>query len=279
MRDWTAPTPLHAFVSARDRLLCGPALAFARDTLDELGNHPADVVVVDMALFGVLLAAERAGVPAAVAMPTVYVRPTPGATPVGIGLTPARGPLGRQRDHILTAAASRAWDTGTPALNEARTALGLPRVSHPFSLYDGAARVLVLTTSVLDRPQVALPRNVVYAGPVLDDPSWAGDEVVTPPGTDPLVLVGLSATFQDQASMLQRIITALGSLPVRGLVTLGPSLESTRFDAPPNVRGDRPGAAQQGPPQRRGHGDARRARLGGAILGSWGAARLLADGA
>jgi MGT family glycosyltransferase len=58
----------------------------------------------------------------------------------------------------------------------------------------------------------------------------------TPPaGDDPLVLVGMSSTFMDQADVLQRITTALGELPVRGLVTTGPAIPVESIDAPPNV--------------------------------------------
>jgi UDP:flavonoid glycosyltransferase YjiC (YdhE family) len=39
------------------------------------------------------------------------------------------------------------------------------------------------------------------------------------------VLVGLSTTFQDQQALLQRIVDALGRLPVRGLVTTGPAVD------------------------------------------------------
>ena len=43
-----------------------------------------------------------------------------------------------------------------------------------------------------------VPANVRYVGPVLDDPSWAATPGL-PQGDDPLVLVGLSSTFQDHA--------------------------------------------------------------------------------
>jgi UDP:flavonoid glycosyltransferase YjiC (YdhE family) len=49
------------------------------------------------------------------------------------------------------------------------------------------------------------------------------------------VLVGMSSTFMDQADVLQRVTTALGELPVRGLVTTGPAIPAGSIDAPPNV--------------------------------------------
>jgi MGT family glycosyltransferase len=78
------------------------------------------------------------------------------------------------------------------------------------------------------------PDNVRWVGPRLDDPAWAGDWS-PPPGDDPLVLVGLSSTYMDQVGTLQRIAAALGQLPVRALMTLGPALEPDVVRAPANV--------------------------------------------
>jgi MGT family glycosyltransferase len=69
---------------------------------------------------------------------------------------------------------------------------------------------------------------------VLDDPSWAGD-VSLPPGDEPLVLVALSSTFQDQAACLQRIIDALATMSVRAVVTTGPALDPSTLRAPDHV--------------------------------------------
>jgi len=92
----------------------------------------------------------------------------------------------------------------------------------------------VLTSADFDFPAV-LSDRARYLGPVLDDPTWAGEAWTPPPGDDPLVLVALSSTFQDQASTLQRIIDGLGPLPVRALVTTGPALDPASLVAPANV--------------------------------------------
>lgn len=49
------------------------------------------------------------------------------------------------------------------------------------------------------------------------------------------MLVGLSSTFQDHVGALQRVADALGSLPVRGLVTTGPAVDPAAITAPANV--------------------------------------------
>ena len=49
------------------------------------------------------------------------------------------------------------------------------------------------------------------------------------------MVVGFSSTFQNQGAILQKVIDALSALPVRGLVTLGPTLEPDQFHTAPNV--------------------------------------------
>lgn len=55
----------------------------------------------------------------------------------------------------------------------------------------------------------------------------------TPPDDDrPFVLVAMSTTFMDHLDQLQRAVTALGTLPVQGLVTTGPAIDPDQIDAP-----------------------------------------------
>ena len=71
----------------------------------------------------------------------------------------------------------------------------------------------------------------------LDEPGWTGPW--THPWTNdqrPLVLVGLSSTFQNQAPLLQRIVDALATLPVRAIVTTGPAIDPGEVVATDNVR-------------------------------------------
>jgi MGT family glycosyltransferase len=79
-------------------------------------------------------------------------------------------------------------------------------------------------------------QNSRYVGAVLDDPAWAEDTSWTPPhGSDPLVLIAMSSTYQDQVASLQRVIDALGPLPVRAIVTTGPALDPSSLRPRANV--------------------------------------------
>ena len=90
------------------------------------------------------------------------------------------------------------------------------------------------TSRAFEYEQFSPPPNVRVVGPRLDDPVWAGGWS-PPAGDDPLVLVGMSSTFMDHADALQRATSALSELPVRGLVTTGPSIPADAIDAPANV--------------------------------------------
>lgn len=92
----------------------------------------------------------------------------------------------------------------------------------------------MLTSPAFDFPS-RLPANVEYVGPQLDPvaatPAW---DSPWPRGDDrPLVVVGLSTTHQGHDSMLERIVGALATLPVRALVTTGGA--TLRSTPPANV--------------------------------------------
>jgi MGT family glycosyltransferase len=100
--------------------------------------------------------------------------------------------------------------------------------------FERADRLLLMTSRSFEYETFSPPPNVRLVGPRLDDPAWAG-EWTPPAGDDPLVLVGMSSTFMDHAEALQRATTALGDLPVRGLVTTGPAVPVDAIGAPANV--------------------------------------------
>ncbi len=233
-RDWECKTPFQLFDRVLDRRFVGPAPGYAADLLAAVAHERPDVVVSSFFAVGAMVGAEAAGLPFVVLFPNAYMLPAPGLPPFGLGLQPATGPLGRWRDRALNRFTGRLWAKGLPRLNQVRAAHGLPPLGSFFDQILRADRVLVLTSADFDFPG-ELPDHVRYVGPVLDDPAWAATPWTAPPGDDPLVLVALSSTFQDHAGCLQRIVDALGTLPVRGLVTTGPALDPGAVTAPANV--------------------------------------------
>jgi MGT family glycosyltransferase len=234
IKDWQSRNLLTQWRRVRDRQLCGPAREFCRDVAEELQREPADVAVVDTMIPAAMFGAEAAGVPAVIVMHGPYLIPHPEIPPIGTGLMPAKGPLGRLRDRSAAAATNAAFRSAMPALNQARAEVGLAPVRDWPDLMSQADRVLVCSSPSYDFAPGSAPANVRYVGPQLDDHpgegsggSWAGS-----PGW---VLVGLSSTIMRQEGLLQRAADALGQLPVRGLVTTGPAVDPAVISAPDNV--------------------------------------------
>ena len=203
VKDWS-DDPETVFAGLCDQIWFGPAGRFARDVAAELEQRPADVLAVDYFLYGALAAAERAGLPTAVLWHTTFGE-------------------------------FDALNVGLPALNAARAGIGLPPLTTVFEQFRRMDRVLVLTDESFDFAvaPAELPANVRHVGPQLPPgagPARPHDE----PGAPPLVLVSLSTTYQAQEDVLRRVIAALGTLPVRALVTTGPAV-SVGGDLPGNV--------------------------------------------
>ncbi|HEY8583650.1 MAG TPA: glycosyltransferase [Capillimicrobium sp.] len=236
LADWEIRNPIKLMAMIRDRLVFGPAGDYAADVLAEHARAPFDVLLTSDALPGPALAAEALGLPFAVMVNQPYPLPLPdGFPPMGTGLGLPRGPVSRARNELVGKLAVAAWAKGLPDLNAARAGLGLAPADGPFAHLHRADRVLVLTSAAFDLGGARLPANTLYAGPRLDDPTWAPADAPLPPGDDPLVLVSLSSTYMRQGDLLGRIAQALGTLPVRGLVTTGPALDPGSVPAPANV--------------------------------------------
>jgi MGT family glycosyltransferase len=201
---------------------------------EELQREAADVAVVDTMIFPAMFGAEVAGVRVVIVMHGPYLIPRPDVPPLGTGLMPAKGVLGRLRDRSAATVTNAVFRSAMPALNRTRAEVGLAPVSDLPELMSRADRVLVCSSPSFDFAPGSVPANVCYVGPQLDDQpsgatgrSWAGS-----PG---LVLVGLSSTVMRQEGLLQRAADALGQLPVRGLVTTGPAVDPAVISAPDNV--------------------------------------------
>jgi MGT family glycosyltransferase len=225
-RDWAAPTPQEGLLSVIRDLWCGPALAYAQDVIEELRREPADLAVTCEALFGVMAGCESLGQPYVTLCPNISLAPLPGVPPLGPGLPPARNDKEREMHRQIASACTAMFDSGLPALNAARAALGLGPLQHLLDQLKSAKVELLATSQAFDFPADSLPAKVRYVGPQVGDPTWARPWVSPWPASDtrPLVAVGFSTTFQNHAAVLQNVIDALAPLPVRVLVTLGGSV-------------------------------------------------------
>lgn len=225
--DYDAATPQEGLMQVIQDLWCGPALLYAQDTIEELEREPADLVVTCELLHGVMAGCESVAQPFATLCPNVSLSPLPGIPPMGPGLSPARS----EQDAIMHAQIAEGvealFNSGLPALNEARARLGLAPLSRLFDQLESAKLELLATSKAFDFEATELPNKVRYVGPQIGIPHWASDWVSPWASEDerPLILVGFSTTFQNHATVLQNIIDALEPLPVRVLLTLGGSID------------------------------------------------------
>jgi UDP:flavonoid glycosyltransferase YjiC (YdhE family) len=235
-RDWECHYPWQLIDRLARTQFVGPAPDYARDVLDAIRDAPPDRVICSMFCLGGMVAAEAAGIRFDVLLPNIYLLPAPGLPPFGLGLEPASGILGRWRDRALNGLIERLWDRkGLAGLNALRSQHGLPPLLHFLDQLHQARRQLILTSPDFDFP-AALPPSARYVGPWLEDPVWAESaRWIPPPGSEPLVLVAMSSTFQDQVRCLQCVCDALASMPVRAIVTTGPAVEITSIRPAKNV--------------------------------------------
>ncbi len=236
-KDWAEATPQAGLLTVIRDIWCGPALVYAQDVLDELRREPADLVVSSECLFGVMAACESIGQRFMTLGANISLAPLPGVPPLGPGLPPARNDEERAMHAEIAKAAQETFDSGLPALNAARAALGLGPLAHLVDQYQAAERELLATSAAFDFPADPLPSRVRYVGPQIGDPAWAHPWTSPWPASDerPLVAVAFSTTFQNHAAVVQNVIDALASLPVRVLVTLGGSLQPDELRASPNA--------------------------------------------
>jgi len=235
LKDHEADNPLEVINRLLDRVMSGPALAYAHDTLTAIDAFAPDVVVSQELLLGPMAAAEKRGLPLALLAANIWSLPTmAGAPPFGAGMLPAANDEERAM-HAMVGQMSRTFfQAGLPDLNAARAALDLPPLADLFEQLDVAKVILLATSRAFDFAPEPLPAPFAHVGPYLADPAWV-TPLPPPPGDAPLVVVSFSSLYQAQEPALRAIIAALGDLPVRGVVTTGPTLDPAEFEAPANV--------------------------------------------
>lgn len=207
------------------------------DILVAIDTDGVDGVLCDYMIPWAALAAEARGLPCTVLTTFPYPVPTLGFPPQGSALLPVPGILRRPRDAALRRMTEWFYDRWTPTLNEVRGGLGLAPLRHALDQIRSSAAIVALTARCFDNPESSAPANVSWAGPMLDDPTWV-HEWNSPWAADddrPLVVVGMSSTFQDHVALLQRVVDALATLPVRAIVSRGPTIHEGEIAGAPNV--------------------------------------------
>lgn len=238
VRDWEMADGFAGICLLLDVQIVGRAEDYARDMIEVLREHPADLVIVNDLILGAMMGCEALAQPFAVlgCHPLTYPL-VEGMVPLGPGLPPAATAEDKALHRDIAAGTMAAFDTRLPAYNAARANVGLLPLPHLAHQIYAARRFLMGTSPAYDFAPQELPDFFTYVGPQLDDnlwsQPWASPFLKDDPR--PLALVSFSTTFQDQAGRLQQVIDGLASLDVRAVVTLGGCIRPDEVRAADNV--------------------------------------------
>ncbi len=202
-----------------------------RDTLPLVRELQPDVVIHDILTLGPSLAAELLDIPRATLVPHVFPEAGPGFPIYSFGARLPRTAAGRafwERAHLPV---RRGLESGRLALNHTREQVGLPPLSHP---HGGTSQELALVATF---PQLEYPRpwpsHVHVVGPLMWEPP--AQEVLLPPGDDPLVLIAPSTSQDPDHRLLHAALRGLADAPVRVLATYNRRLPSRPLPVPDNT--------------------------------------------
>ncbi len=143
-----------------------------------------DLVVSDVITVAGGFVAELLGRPWVELNPHPLYLPSKGLPPVGSGLAPGTGVVGRVRDATMRALSARSWRDGVRQRAAVRTEIGLPSVD------PGPRRRLIATLPALEVPRPDWPPEAVVVGPLHFEPT--SSRLKIPAGTGPVVAVAPS---------------------------------------------------------------------------------------
>lgn len=212
------------------------------DLVRAFDAEPWDVIVADGLSLGGHLASERTGTPWVTVSIVPLAMPSPDLPPPALGLSPARGPLGRLRDRVLHRVIRAAAGGIQRAYDEQRHLAGLPENGLTFDQACYSPQ-LVCASGVedLEYPRADRPRQVAFVGelspPPADThplPSWWADVVASPA---PIVHVTQGTQNVDPHDLIEPTFAALGRQPVQLIASTGRNGKvSLPIPAPPNAR-------------------------------------------
>jgi MGT family glycosyltransferase len=220
-----------------------PAPGQARALLEAIGERPADAVLADTLFLGAaaLQSLELRNRPLHV---TCGITPLGLAdddvAPMGLGLTPMRGPIGRLRNRMLYALATKVLlKPAHQAADETLKSLGAKGLEGRF-LTNGlrnADLIAQLSVPAFEYPLRDTPDNLVFVGPMSRAKRPGAAPVV--PDEPPLIHVtqGTQANI-DFSELIGPALEALADEPVQVLVTAGGRPIDTLPPLPANARAE-----------------------------------------
>jgi len=234
--DWRARTPIGA-LQASLHVFFERARYEGPDLQRAIEEERPDVLLVDINTWGAMAVAESAGLPWATWCPYFLPFPSRDVPPFGLGLAPARGPLGRLRDRLLSPVVLGIYNRLAPELDAVRAELGAPPVGRIERSLIRAPLMLYMTAEPFEYPRSDWPESVRMVGPGIWDPPAKAPEWFEKISR-PLVLVTCSTEFQNDAKLVGAALEGLAGEDVEVLVTSA-GVDPSSFTPPPNAHIER----------------------------------------
>lgn len=175
--------------------------------LPQLRELALDLVVSDVITACGGMSAELLKIPWVELNPHPLYLPSKGLPPLGSGLAPGTGIVGRTRDAAMRALTARSWRAGLRQRAAVRVDIGLPARD------PGPLRRLIATLPALEVPRPDWPAEAVLVGPLHFEPT---EHVLPiPPGSGPVVVVAPSTALTGTRGMAQTALDCL--VPGTGL--------------------------------------------------------------
>jgi MGT family glycosyltransferase len=231
--DWRGRTQTDSFL----RLIRG-YYEWGKLEIPDLRRAIAEVgpeaLIIDSNCMGGMYVAEASGLPWALYCPYPPAFRSDDVPPHGLGLRPARGPLGRVRDRMYRSLGDRMLSGELRRFNELRRGLALPPLHKLDDQFLKADRFIAFTAEPYEYPRSDWPAQVRLVGPGLweppaDPPDWLGAE------SRPIVLVTASTAFQLDAKLISTALDALAGENLAVVATTA-AHDPVQFHAPANAR-------------------------------------------
>jgi MGT family glycosyltransferase len=192
-----------------------------------------DALIVDVNCFGAMFVAEASGLPWAVYCPYPPPFRSDDVPPHGLGLRPARGPLGKARDRMVRKFGDRQLAPELAEFNDLRTGLGLPPLSKFDEQFLRSDRFIAFTAEPYEYHRSDWPPQVRLVGPGLweppvEPPAWLEAE------NRPIVLVTASTAFQLDAKLIDTALEALAGKNLAVVATTA-AQDPAQFRVPANA--------------------------------------------
>ena len=154
------------------------------DLRQAIAEVDPDALIVDINCFGAMFVAEASELPWAVYCPYPPPFRSDDVPPHGLGLRPARGPLGKARDRMVRKFGDRQLAPELAQFNDLRAGLGLPAVRKFDDQFLRSDLFIAFTAEPYEYHRSDWPAHVRLVGPGLweppaDPPAWL--EAETPP--------------------------------------------------------------------------------------------------